>query len=72
MKQVRIRKIEEPKDAEHKNHIPIGQEFEGLCDCNPVVGRCFFVGDIRTSTVKEILSPNTFRTCNSVYEWTVI
>jgi len=69
MKQVHIKKIEELKDAEHKNNIMTGREFYGLCDCNPVVGHCFVVGNMRTSTVQEILSPNTFRSSNSVYEW---
>ena len=67
--QVHIKKIKELEDAEHKNNIMTGREFSGFCYDNPVVGSCFFVGAMRTSIIKEILSPNTFRTCNSIYEW---
>ena len=37
----------------------------------PTVGELFYTGNMRTSTVVEILSESKFRTINSVYSWSV-
>ena len=66
---ITIRKIKELEDAEHPNNIEEGFEYTGLVFREPKVGECFRIGDMRTSTVREILPENTFRTVNSVYQW---
>ena len=35
----------------------------------PTVGRCFYLDNYKTSEVKEVLSNNQFRTCNSIYKY---
>lgn len=72
MELIKMHKVSEPENALHKNNIAIGREFIGLSNGKPTVGECFYVGDLRTSVVQEILSPNTFRTYNSIYEWELI
>jgi hypothetical protein len=67
---IKITKIAELENAIYPHNIKTGREFSGLAsETGPVEGECFSVGSFRTSTVREILSPNTFRTCNGVYEW---
>ena len=73
---IRIKKLKEVDDPTHPDNIEEGFEttrqmqaeyFEG-----PIVGQRFYVGNFSTSLVQEILTKNTFRTLNSVYEWEII
>ena len=65
-----LRKMEELSDALHPNNIEVGIVKVGEFISEPKVGECFFVGyGWRTSIVKEIINENTFRTCNSIYQW---
>jgi len=66
---VSVKKIAELDDAPYPHNIEVGRVFIGGCSKPPTVGECFYVGSFRSSTVQEILSPNTFRTYNSIYEW---
>jgi hypothetical protein len=71
---VNLRKLRDCDDPYKANHIPAGTIREGYIDEIPTVGNRFelVTGVLRgfsTSTVQEILSPTTFRTYNSIYEW---
>lgn len=57
-------------DALHPNNIEVGKIKVGELISEPKVGECFWVDGFKTSTVKEIIDENTFRTCNSIYRWT--
>jgi hypothetical protein len=68
---VRLTKLEERPDALYKNNISVGFSKEGKFIKEPVVGESFFVGyGYSTSTVTNIIDENTFRTRNSIYQWT--
>lgn len=69
-----LTKIQERNDALHPNNIHVGFVKQAIIDGNsfqpPKVGERFWVdGGWSTSAVQEILSPNIFRTYNSVYRW---
>lgn len=66
---VRIEKLREAPTPEFPDNIEIGYTKTGACPALPVVGQCFWVGTLRTSTVKEIIDANTIRTNNSIYRW---
>ena len=76
MTKLRIKKIEELPDAEYPNNIKIGYEKESEIDMEffspPMIGECFFAGNLRTSTVQSIIDDHTFKTVNSIYEWNII
>lgn len=67
---IKCKKIKIATDAENPNNFaPIGAEYEGEFNGFPVVGECFFCGNLRTSRVTEIISHNIFKTMNSYYEF---
>jgi len=83
MKKVRLLKLEELKDAETPNNKEVGYFKEGLLDRDPKVGEEFLLyregwssstGKTfsfpiwHTSYVTEILSEDTFKTRNSIYQ----
>lgn len=71
--EVKLQKIEELPNALHPNNIEVGVIKKGEFIAEPKVGECFWVGNYwRTSTVQEIINKNHFKTCNSIYEWTLI
>lgn len=73
MKTIKIVKLKDCEDPYQANHIPSGCEYIGEFHAPPEVGECFYVGDdFRTSTVKEIINENTFKTCNSIYRFETI
>lgn len=63
-----LKKLENPEDAKHESPVAVNDTFEGYMEDQPEVGKCFYCGWIRTSTVQEIISPTKFRTYNSIYE----
>jgi hypothetical protein len=75
---VRVLKLEELKDAQTPNNKEVGYFKEGLFEEEPRVGEEFLLwrefGEGRripmwhTSLVTEILSEDTFRTKNSIYQ----
>lgn len=72
--QIKIKKLKELPDAKHKNNIEEGYEktctIPAECFCEPKVGERFFVGlYFITSIVTEIIDEHTFKTLNSIYEW---
>ena len=66
-----IVKIKEAYDPTHPEHIEVGRRFEGPYFSPPKVGERFWIGDTATSTVKELLPDNCFRTHNSIYRLVV-
>ena len=72
---VTLTKIKELPDARHPHNIEEGYVVTRNVDDSyfmiPTVGRSFVMNDWHTSIVQEILSPSTFRTMNSLYEWSV-
>lgn len=70
---IKLTKLEELEDALHSNNIPTGYVTirQTLSEFfrEPAVGERFYIGDFSTSNVQEILSPNTFKTYNSIYKW---
>lgn len=69
---VKITKLEELESPIHHNNIMVGFERIGTIINLPKVGECFWVDSFRTSTVKEIINENTFKTCNSIYTFSEI
>jgi hypothetical protein len=70
---IRLEKLEELPDAKHPNNIAVGVISEGEMLAEPKVGEYFWVGyNYRTSIVKEIINANTFKTCNSIYRWSLL
>lgn len=69
MIRARIRKEQILEDAEYpvNSHVDVGYTTEGNM-CGPKVGECLFVGNLRTSTIREILAYDTFKTVNSIYK----
>lgn len=73
---VRIKKLEELKNALHPNNIEVG--YERIIDVHPdyfeepKLDRRFNIGSFSTSGVQEIIDEKTFRTYSSVYEWEVL
>lgn len=73
MKKLVLKKLKELPDAQHPNNIDEGFEVTGFMTSEPIVGEPFWVGlRWRTSPVTEILSENTFKTYNSIYQWTLL
>ncbi len=72
LKTIKLVKLEELPDALHTNNIVVGYEKTGVFEGKPVVGECFYCGSLRTSTVQEVINENTFRTHNSIYQFTFI
>lgn len=72
-KKIILTKLKEADNPYHPNNIEIGYVKEGEFYKEPKVGESFLIlPNWATSTVQEILSPNTFRTMNSIYKWEVI
>lgn len=72
MKTVVLTKIKEADKPLHPNNIAEGVVKRGYYEGDPKVGECFYIGGYwRTSTVQEIISPDTFRTHNSIYHWKI-
>ena len=72
VKRIKLVKLEELPDALYPNNIKIGYEKIGEFYDNPVVGECFYCGTLRTSAVQEIIDENTFKTFNSIYQFSFI
>jgi len=81
MEKVRLVKLEELKDAQTPNNKEVGYFKEGLFERKPKVGEEFLLymeyGENKarlplpiwhTSMVTEILSEDTFKTKNSIYQ----
>lgn len=72
LRQIKLVKLKELPDALYPNNIIVGYEKIGIFEGNPVVGECFYCGNLRTSTVQKIINENTFQTFNSIYQFTFI
>ena len=68
-RKIRLIKVKEADNPRHPHNIPEGYVVEGEFVADPEVGETFWVGQRwRTSVVQEIISPDTFRTMNSIYK----
>jgi len=68
--EITLKKIEELEDTRIPNNIEVGYIQVGEFVAQPKIGEPFYVGNrFRTSRVKEIIDENTFRTHNSIYQW---
>lgn len=71
MRKVKLEKIKDLRfEGRHPNgvnegHVAIGEEIQP-----PIVGSCYYLGSMRTSTVIRISDDNTFETRNSIYQLT--
>jgi hypothetical protein len=72
MWRINLTKVEELPDAVVPGNIGVGRVFTGQVEGLPVVGERYYVGRMSTSPVQEIISPELFRTINSVYKITVL
>lgn len=72
MKRATIIKLKELPDAACPDNMVVGYSHKGLYETEPVVGECFYIGTLRTSTVQEIIDEITFKTFNSIYQLTDI
>ena len=54
--------------GKHPNGIDEGFSTEGILYFPPEVGKCCLIGNLRTSTVKEIVDDSVFKTRNSTYK----
>ena len=74
MKQlIKLTKLKEAPSPLHPNNIEVGFEKIGVFVKEPVVGEPFYLGwSWATSTVQEIIDPDTFRTHNSIYRYELI
>ena len=69
MTKIRLIKLKEADNPRHPHNIPEGHVVTGNYVNAPEVGQPFWVGmGYRTSMVEEIISPDTFRTMNSIYK----
>jgi len=74
MKKVRVLKIEEREDAQHPHNKEVGYFKERFMIGDPLVGQEFLlymengIPIWHTSFVTEILSTDTFKTKNSIYQ----
>jgi len=74
---LRIKKLEELKDALHPNNIEVGFEREFEIEekwfRQPTVGERFW-GSLSWSTsgVQELIDDKTFKTYSSIYEWEIL
>ncbi len=71
-KLVKLTKLKEIPNPKHPHNIAEGFERINYYVADPVIGQRFWVGEWSTSGVQEILSPNTFRTYNSIYKWEIL
>lgn len=70
---IRLVKLKESQNPLHPNNIEVGFVKEGEFINPPEMGKCFWVGNHwRTSLVQEIIDEKTFRTYNSIYQWSKI
>jgi hypothetical protein len=73
---VKLIKLEELPDALNPNNIAVGFETIRAVDDDyfrpPTIGERFWIGSFSTSGVQEIISPNTFRTYSSIYQWEIL
>lgn len=73
---IRIKKLKEVDDPTHPNNIDEGFETTRIMNDDyfkkPTIGERFYVGWFSTSLVQEILTENTFKTLNSIYEWEIL
>jgi hypothetical protein len=68
MRKATLTKLKDNKfDNNHPNNINEGYISKGTVYQEPEVGKRCTVGDLRTSTVTEIIDDNTFKTLNSTY-----
>lgn len=70
---IKITKIEEPEDAEYKNHVQVGNEYTGEFIDFPKLGNCFYLDRgkgrmFRSSPVEKMIDGNIFKTNNSIYK----
>ena len=66
---ITLTKISELEDAKHPHNILEGHVVRGWLIKEPEVGSRFYVnGFWSTSTVKEIIDGDTFKTLNSLYK----
>ena len=76
MTKVKLVKLAEYEGALHPNNIEVGREEIGYMNEYPKVGELFLIFDggrwFHTSTVQEIIDDNTFRTYNSIYQFTIL
>jgi hypothetical protein len=72
MSTIKLTKLSGGSDSFKVNDYKIGRIVGGVFPIVPTVGKPFFIENCRTGLVQEILSPNTFRTYNSVYKWEVV
>lgn len=76
-KRIKIVKLSNDTEVPHRNGIESGYEFEGFPVSPLKVGLSFMVNNetgrfFSTSSVTEILSPDTFKTRNSTYRIEII
>jgi len=73
MKTIKLTKISGEKS--HSTSLGQGESIQGnivdgsVFPKEPTVGKPFALDNYKTSIVEEIVSEDTFRTCNSVYKW---
>lgn len=81
MRFLKLTKLAEAPDPKHPQNIPVGNTYYGTNNEDPKEGEMFYLYGIsyqqgqrglRTSVVQEIVSENTFRTYNSIYQWEVV
>jgi hypothetical protein len=71
MRKAILTKLKDNKfNNEHPNNINEGYVSKGMVYQEPEIGKRCIVGDLRTSTVTEIINDNTFKTLNSTYSIT--
>ena len=74
--QIRLRKLNDAENPRHGGHNEVGFDKVFTVDSSyfrvPAVGERFNIGDLSTSGVQEIIDDKTFKTYNSIYEWTVL
>lgn len=68
-KKARLTKISDNRfGGNHPNGINEGYTKEGIMWNDPIVGQSFYLGNLATSVVTEIIDENTFKTQNSTYK----
>jgi hypothetical protein len=66
---VKLVKIAEAENPLYPNNILPGFVKEGRFYKHPTEGEPFWVSNYATSTVQEVIGPDTFRTHNSIYRY---
>jgi len=75
MRQIKLTKIEDFTNGEHKNNINKGYTKKGLELKLPTIGEPYILESRKyfsTSKVLEILDDTTFKTINSIYKIEVL